>query len=390
MENNTVICNYCHTEVENKGMFCPNCGMPLQQQAENGTTVLGEQPYDETTGINTLNSTEATIVLNDEGSNATTVLNNNFHTNDQQGKSTYQAAQAPVSFAPKVPPVSAVQNQFRPVEDRQGQNVNYTGNPANAQGGNNMLNNVGVNGQQSAYQPSLNQYNNINKKSGMTWWKILLICIGGFFALILIASIIIVATQSTKSSNSSVNSGGFAVTSGVTNNNAAYTKGSIQDGWYINEWADIKFQVTDDWPNGSEYAYSKFSDEKTECGFVSVDELTGEQFYLFFEDLNNLYSSVTYDETKYMDLCVSQLKEGYDEANANGSVKVELGTRSTTQIAGNNYLVQPINFYSKEGIKSNFCQKVYVKIIQNRAVVIAITGPEDKIDATIASITNAK
>lgn len=46
-----------------------------------------------------------------------------------------------------------------------------------------------------------------------------------------------------------------------------YTKGSVVDGIYINEWADIKIDLNDGWVEGNIVEYEEIEDEYIYCGF---------------------------------------------------------------------------------------------------------------------------
>ncbi len=54
-----------------------------------------------------------------------------------------------------------------------------------------------------------------------------------------------------------------------------YTKGEILDGVYTNEWAEISFEVTSEWPEGTAADYAEYNGDGTECGFISYIEDEG-------------------------------------------------------------------------------------------------------------------
>lgn len=104
------------------------------------------------------------------------------------------------------------------------------------------------------------------------------------------------------------------VTDQDTAESVPYSKGSVVDGWYVNDWANMQVDTTaGDWSFGSQEEYSSYEgDGKTECGLILDDNTNGCQLVICFEALTWLNASTTEEEC--LDTITTGVKEVYDDA----------------------------------------------------------------------------
>lgn len=121
--------------------------------------------------------------------------------------------------------------------------------------------------------------------------------------------------------------GGDSNDSGV-----AYTKGAVADGWYVNEWANLKFEITEEWPQGTAEQYAAYENETTDCGFLAQDDATNNQLCIGFEKLESVAGLLS--EEDYLDRFEEMLSTTYDDAG----IEYEMGDTYNTTIAGETYL----------------------------------------------------
>lgn len=55
-------------------------------------------------------------------------------------------------------------------------------------------------------------------------------------------------------------------------NTTPYTKGEVSDGAYVNEWANLKFDLGEDWVVGSSDEHKTVESEGVECGLVAESD----------------------------------------------------------------------------------------------------------------------
>lgn len=112
----------------------------------------------------------------------------------------------------------------------------------------------------------------------------------------------------------SINDNTDSTTESNVSDAVTYNKGSMKDGWYVNEWANMKFDANSNWTDGSTDEYASYAgDPNTECGVILNDPINGKQLVICFEKLNGPSASVTEDE--YLDIITSSLKQQYADAN---------------------------------------------------------------------------
>ena len=168
-------------------------------------------------------------------------------------------------------------------------------------------------------------------------------------------------------------------TNSTTDNNASdvktYNKGSMKDGWYINEWANMKFDANSNWVDGSADEYGSYEgDPNTECGVILNDTANGKQLVICFEKLNGPSASVT--EDAYLDIIVSSLKQQYADANLTCSV----ADYFDTSIANEKYRTAKFTF---EG--STMVQEFHVRKYDGYMIFVAVMAQDNFDSNTVAN-----
>ena len=106
-----------------------------------------------------------------------------------------------------------------------------------------------------------------------------------------------------------------------------YTKGSVTDNVYVNEWANIKFVLDDTtWKQGSASDYQSYENDTTDCGLIAGLATEGRQLAIAFEtNPAGLVSEETY---------LTNVKTGMTSA----STGYTFGEFYNKTIAGKQYL----------------------------------------------------
>lgn len=174
----------------------------------------------------------------------------------------------------------------------------------------------------------------------------------------------ITATENDLDSDSN-DSGGLIINN--DENNGEYTKGEIIDGWYSNEWANIKFKTTEDFYDMPE-KHSNYENTTTDCAFAYVDSLLGNQFVVAFEDLSS-HPGITVDE--YVDALKSVLESSYSTTGS----KLISSKNSSIRIAGEEYKTIEHQITNTNGMKIKIL--TCARIIGDKAVFISISSQDD-------------
>ena len=142
-----------------------------------------------------------------------------------------------------------------------------------------------------------------------------------------------------------------------------YNMGSVEDGWYVNDWANMRFD-TNGWTDGSADEYASYDgDPNTECGVILNDATNGKQLVICFEKLNGPSASVT--ESAYLDIITEGLEQQYADANLSCTVNDYFDTT----IAGETFKTARITF---EG--SPLIQEFHVRKYDGYIVFVAVTA----------------
>ena len=170
-----------------------------------------------------------------------------------------------------------------------------------------------------------------------------------------------------SSSNNDINS--------TTDNNVSdvmtYNKGSVVDGWYVNEWANMRFDTNGSWTDGSAEEYGSYEgDPNTECGIILNDADNGKQLVICFEKLHGPSASVT--EEAYLDIITSGLKQQYSDANLTCTV----ADYYDTTVANEKFKTAKFTF---DG--STLIQEFHVRKYDGYMIFIAVMA-QDSFDAS--------
>lgn len=149
-----------------------------------------------------------------------------------------------------------------------------------------------------------------------------------------------------------------------------YNKGEIINNEYVNEWANIKFEITSDWPLGDSDAFDKYEDEWIDCGFASRESFSGEEYVLYFDDIyayDTEYNTDTYIE-EYAKATVSDYEFYYDDFDVSETFNIN--------IANERYRAFKVELNDLQ-LTEYFCARVF----DGRAIVfnIYVHSEEDAI-----------
>ena len=153
----------------------------------------------------------------------------------------------------------------------------------------------------------------------------------------------------------------------VSSATKTYDKGTVVDGWYINEWANMRFDTSGSWIDGSAEEYGSYEgDPNTECGVILNDVTNGKQLVICFEKLNGLNVYIT--EEAYLDIITSSLKQQYADANLTCAVD----DYYDTTIAGETFKTAKFTF---DG--STMVQAFHVRNYDGYIIFVAVMALDD-------------
>lgn len=218
---------------------------------------------------------------------------------------------------------------------------------------------------------------------------IALAIIGTFFALIIVGIIASgdqtggvpsAATDSSPVSDEPTESAENVIT---------YTKGEVVGGVYINEWANICFPIPDGFPEADVATYDALATqmwgntEKVEIGYASLNELTGNQFDVFFIDSSNLVRQ--YAASEYLDSIISGVLSNESEFAELG-IELRVDEYYDTVIAGETYSTGRV-IYLYSGIEGAYLY-CYIRILDDHVIAIIVSSADEgEIKDVISSIT---
>ncbi len=128
----------------------------------------------------------------------------------------------------------------------------------------------------------------------------------------------------------------------------AYTKGSIVDGWYVNEWANMRFD-TNGWINGTEELNeASENDSNTEWGIMLYDEESLKQISIVFEKLHNLDDRLSESDylSEQLDVATSYFEQLYQSVD----LDFDFSDYYDKTIAGEKFKAVKIGFISIDGL----------------------------------------
>lgn len=133
--------------------------------------------------------------------------------------------------------------------------------------------------------------------------------------------------------------GGVSGNHNTTGDIVEYTKGTLENGRYTNNWANLRVDITGDWTNGSSEEYAAYEvDSRTECGVIINDTTKGKNLTIGFEQLIGVDALMSEDE--YLDVLAANLVAEYAALN----LTCHIGAYSTTTIAGEQYRTMRATF----------------------------------------------
>ena len=167
------------------------------------------------------------------------------------------------------------------------------------------------------------------------------------------------------------------VACGGSESGVEYTKGTIENNVYTNEWANLKFELDDTWKKGSDADFQSYENENTDCGLIAGLATEGRQLAIAFEkNPLNLY-----DENAYLD----NVKKGMTSSVSGYT----FGEYYKKTIAGQEFTGVDITL-SQSGV--NVYQAMFTRIHDGKfisIVVTSITG-KDEINTVLSKITALK
>ncbi len=140
-----------------------------------------------------------------------------------------------------------------------------------------------------------------------------------------------------------------------------YTKGTFDGTVYVNEWADIKFELPEGFTNADSEYYTENESETTDCGLFIISENSYGSLIIGFERLP-AFPSI--DEEEYLDIVTEQLVASTD-------VLYEIASPVTVKnIAGQDYYTQDCAVQNGD---INLTQTYYMRKIGNTMMFIIAT-----------------
>lgn len=151
-----------------------------------------------------------------------------------------------------------------------------------------------------------------------------------------------------------------------------YTKGSIENGYYVNEWANLKIQTSGHWSGlnwdvGTDEAYASYQNASTDCGLILAERYAGYQVAIAFEDLTASNPSIS--ESEYMDIILDGLISVYSSSGIEYSV---LSSYWSYNLCGNSYLTGGVSLAAGE---TSFVQVFLTRKLDDHIIFIALTLP---------------
>ncbi len=109
-----------------------------------------------------------------------------------------------------------------------------------------------------------------------------------------------------------------------------FDKGRIDGGWYVNEWAELCFDMSG-WSEGDRSDYALYSGEGGIIGAVLKDDATGAQAVVGFEELDGTNRLIT--EEIYLDTGIDPIMEQFQDQGLTYTASEYIDTT----VAGNPY-----------------------------------------------------
>ena len=154
----------------------------------------------------------------------------------------------------------------------------------------------------------------------------------------------------------------------------SFEKGSLLSNVYTNNWANLKFELSDGWQNGEASEYASYeTTANSYCG-LAANKQTGAtltQLDIAFEELTGINSTLTVSQ--YIDT----IKPMFETQYSNMGITVEIGEIYNQTIANETYSSFVINL-SNLGI-----QHINVRKLDNYIVLINVTTSDKFTSSTV-------
>lgn len=232
--------------------------------------------------------------------------------------------------------------------------------------------NYGTNQQPNIYQPPVAPV--APNKKGLKWWQILLIVVAALIAVFIIIGVLgsgdnaddttPTYTPSYSNSTSQTNSDTDDTSSSIGFDEAFYNKGHVEDGKYINKWANLQLDFPDDWIIEENQDPSEVV-EGVDVGVFAGDTVTNENISIRFEKLSGFNKSIT--EERYLEVSKEEIKDSYASMN----LTPEFSDIYDRTVAEKNYKALSITVDGMELV-----QKVFVRKKDDYMIIVIISAAD--------------
>ena len=156
---------------------------------------------------------------------------------------------------------------------------------------------------------------------------------------------------------------------------APYTKGTLENNVYTNEWAGLTFELPENLTDGTDADYEKYTDDYTDACLVTDDESEEGQVLLLVEDVARVDEDYAADD--YLDIITENWLEEGDEED--GWAKSDPYTQA---VAGKDYRLVKL---SNEEL--DFVQLAACRNLDGKMICLLVWGTEDSVEEFLDSVT---
>ncbi len=178
------------------------------------------------------------------------------------------------------------------------------------------------------------------KKRGVKWWHFVLLALS---VIILVGMII-----------------NFIEWDARNKIDMQYDRGTIQDGVYINQWANLRYEIPDGWEELSAF------ETAADTVFAIQNPYSGENLQVVFEGVPDSVKDLT--EKRYLEILQEDLRDYY----ADSDYELLFGSIYDETVAGESYKAMTTTLEGKDVI-----QKAYVRKLGSYMIVIVAAVAED-------------
>lgn len=180
-------------------------------------------------------------------------------------------------------------------------------------------------------------------------------------------------------------------TSGTTSSGDSgriYTKGSVIDGVYVNNWASLQFEITDEWPAGEKEDIKAYEATNITCGLVAGDITAGKQLAICFEKLPVVESTESSESAAESEVSVEEFTiDGYldDIVVSYGAAVAEstVGEYRDVTVAGEKYRAVDVV------VGESVYQTIAARKNGNYCIVLIATGDSKEVTEQALSLITA-